>query len=141
MKKYLFLALALSTAYSNTYASRFECESDSDDLHVRINVRGNPTEKSSFVIILSNPNLDEGSKTIARLSDSGVEFGDGNYEKYIAFVDPENVSKNKKILGAKMGDVTRVTFTYYTDDGVAGLSVLLWNGRYLSTQLTCKTNF
>lgn len=148
--KALLIAVSLILTSSFAQASGFECEVVGHDLDIKVYNHTEPTKgtRTAAVMILSNPAVGHGNKTIARFSgETGLL--DSSRLTYTAKVDLRYADSNRKgelLLGTKLGQLKTLTldvdFSYASPDpkGAFVPAVLTWvkrNGSVESAPVVC----
>jgi hypothetical protein len=149
MKHFAAAAIVLSAA-SVAQADGFRCETLDGSLSVKAYNHTQPSEgtRNVAVLILSDPAISHGRKTIARFTDvNGTVSGTGAH--YIANVDlrfTDSSRKGELILGTKLGQLDEVQvdvdFAYgmalESGDVVPGMITLIKrDGDVVHEQLEC----
>jgi hypothetical protein len=148
--KTLTLALATLLVSAAAHADGFVCQALDADLTVKVFNKTHAIEgtRTPSIMILSNPTISLGRKTIATFSNSSASL-EGKGTSYFAEVNPENAEASRGgelIAGTKLGYVEslelHVDFNYYTPtaagktvDGALILTKL--NGEHIPVNMEC----
>ncbi len=151
MKKLIVALVTLASVQS--FADGFVCETDAGDLRLKVYNKVNPNEgtRSSSVMVVSNPQVGSGRRTIAIFtSDSGLlSTAHNSGLKYIADVDLRFANSNRSgeyLVGTRLGEVEmiklNIDFTYGDDladgDETSGrLVVVKRDGAAIVRNATC----
>ena len=149
MKTVLILLAALTT--TNVLASGFICEALDADLDIKVYNKVMPAEgtKNPAIMVLSNPTISQGRKTIAVFKETnGLLTKNG--QMYVAKVDHrfnDTGRKGELLAGTNIGNVKQVilnldfSYAFPVDSGdyVPGtLSIVRRNGNTIHLELECE---
>lgn len=148
MKKSAFALLALLSV-APAFADGFVCQSQ-DGLVAKVYDHTDPSEgtRKAAVLVLSNSNVGDGNKTIARFTDAAPTLSnDGT--NYVANVDlryNDSGSKGKLIGGTKLGQLKtielNVNFSYVETMGAGEetegrMTLTKRNGEEITIDMEC----
>lgn len=147
MKKVIFAAIiALS---STAFADGFVCQTVDQDLVIKVYNHTKPemgTRTAAFMV-LSDPSVNAGNKTIAKFHSDGKLSSEGSmYEANVDLRFADLKRKGENILGTKLGQLKQlilaVDFSYAAPvaHGTEVSGVLTWvkrNGDVDSTEVVC----
>ncbi|MGE3974210.1 MAG: hypothetical protein AB7F59_06770 [Bdellovibrionales bacterium] len=148
--KFLITTLALLATASQAQADGWVCATESEDLKVQVYNQVQPElgTRTAAVMVLSDPRVSEGRKTIARFTAGNTLSNQG--ASYVADVDlrrTDSSAKGELIAGTKLGFIDSITldvaFSYSRPVAagtiVAGdLTILKRNGRVTQLEVACK---
>ena len=110
--KALFLTLIALTAVSVAHADGFRCQTTEGDLNVKIYNNTDPSEgtRNSAIMILSQPEVQYGRKTIASFSaEKGTLSQEGtNYTGRVDLRVSESSVAGKYVGGTRLGELQNV---------------------------------
>ena len=146
----IFSALALATISASAYADGFKCETTDGTLNVKIynNVEPQAGTRVGAVMIVSDPSVSSGRKTIARFTDTNgvLESRGSRYEANVDLRFSDSARKGENILGTKLGQldmiIADIDFSYAApveaNEEVGGRLILVKrNGDRIKADLTC----
>ena len=142
--------LALTALSSPAFADGFECQTADQSLNVKIYNNTDPTygTRVGAVMVVSDPAVSGGRKTIARFTDTNGVLSNRS-SRYEANVDLRFNDSNRKgelILGTKLGMLDTITadidFSYSqpvaNGEEVSGkLTLVKRNGDQINADLVC----
>jgi len=122
MKKALTIAAMILFSATSAYADGFQCQTWEDDLTIKIYNNTNPLEgtRNSAVMILSDPSISHGRKTIAVFRDVNATLSNmgASYDGLVDLRFKEIRRKGELISGTKLGFLKHVLvdvdFSYAT---------------------------
>lgn len=147
MKKLIFATLIAMS--STALADGFVCQTVNEDLVIKIYNHTSPElgTRNAAVMIVSDPSINAGNKTIAKFTSSGTLSS--SVASYIADVDlrfTDLKRKGENILGTKLGQLKQlvldIDFSYASPlaHGEQTSGVLTWikrNGDVDATEVVC----
>ncbi len=106
------LALLTVLVSSQSFADGFVCETYNSDLRIKVYNKTQPTEgtRNAAIMIVSDPNVSLGRKTIATFSSEGTLENTG--ASYLADVDLRRLESDRKgenILSTKLGQIKSIS--------------------------------
>ena len=111
MKHIFFALIALSTA-TVAHADGFVCQTEGQDLNVKVYNHASPSAgtRNVAVMVLSDPSINAGNKTIARFQDinSKVTNVGASYEADVDFRYNDTGLQGRNIGGTKLGFVKTI---------------------------------
>lgn len=148
MKKIVLIA-GLVLGMNNASASGFVCETLAQDLNVKVynHTQASEGTRNGAIMILSDPTVSYGRKTIAKFKSSSLLTGSAS--EYTAYVDLRYVDSSRKgenIGGTKLGQldeiILNVDFSYAetlaAGDEVSGvLTLVKRNGDEITHDMSC----
>ena len=112
MKNIIFVMAAVMATSSAAFADGFVCETRAQDLNVKVynNTKAENGTRNAAVMVVSDPSVTYGRKTIARFTDvNGTISSKGAY--YTANVDlrfNDSSRKGELIGGTKLGELDTI---------------------------------
>lgn len=149
--KMIYAVLSAALVSTPAFADGFVCESERDNLAIKIFHETSPSEgtRNAAVLIASDTSVQAGNKTIARFSQANLTLGN-EASVYTANVDHRFNDSNRKgelIGGTKIGAlkylVLKVDFSYARPvaEGAllrGDLTLVKRNGEQVAIDLVCS---
>ncbi|MGZ3734326.1 MAG: hypothetical protein ACXVC0_05170 [Bdellovibrionota bacterium] len=109
----LFTVIALATISAAAHADGFTCQTGDGSINVKIFNNTNPQvgTRVGAVMVVSDPAISDGKKTIARFTDTNGTL-ESRSSKYVAKVDlrfNDSSLKGRNIHGTKLGNIDTIT--------------------------------
>jgi len=147
MKKIITI-LALALTATAAHADGFQCSSTDGSLNVRVfnHVRPELGTRNAAVMVLSDPGVGYGRKTIARFKDVLLSNEGAVYTANVDLRYGDSARKGELIAGTKLGHIDTIllavdhSYNYPVDDGalVAGwLEITKRDGGVISLNMDC----
>ena len=147
----IFAVVALTTLSSAAHADGFNCQTADGSLNVKIYNNTDPQvgTRVGAVMVVSDPAISDGHKTIARFTDTNGRL-ESRCSVYVANVDlrfNDSSLKGRNILGTKLGNIDTITadvdFSYEApvaaEQEVSGkLTIARRSGSPIEADLTCS---
>ena len=134
----------------SAFADGFVCLVPNRDLKIKIYNYTDPDEgtRNAAVMVLSDPTVSDGRKTIARFSDidSTLDNYGAAYEAEVDLSNPDTGRAGERILGTRLGSIDRfkveLAFNYNSpvadgEEVFGSLHVLKKNGEEIPAVLEC----
>lgn len=146
----MMIALAASAFAANAKADGFVCQTADESLNVRIFNNTNPQAgtRVASVMVVSDPSVSAGRKTIARFTDvNGVLSNRASrYEANVDLRFSDSARKGENILGTKLGELDQIIadidFSYAApvaagEELTGSLTLVKRNGQEIHADLLC----
>ncbi len=150
MKMFLVLTMSVSALSTAALADGFECQAPTGDLNVKAynSTHAGEGTRNAAVLILSNPQISSGRKTIARFTDvNGTLANSGaSFEADVDLRYNDSARKGELIGGTKLGELDTITLDVafsYGSPVEAGaelpgkLTLVKRNGDLIELDLVC----
>src|SRR3989338_1707434 len=109
MKKIIFVMAAVMASSTAAFADGFVCETRAQDLNVKVYNNTNPElgTRTAAVMVLSDPSVSHGRKTIARFQNSNglISNTGAHYEAKVDLRYNDSARKGELIGGTKLGQL------------------------------------
>jgi hypothetical protein len=108
----VFAAIVLATISASAHADGFNCQTVDGDLTVKLynNTAAEAGTRVGAVMIVSDPSVSGGRKTIARFTDTNglLDSRSSRYEANVDLRFTDSARKGENILGTKLGQLDKI---------------------------------
>jgi hypothetical protein len=143
--------LAIATLSASAQADGFNCQTNDGSINVKIynNTDASVGTRVGAVMVVSDPSISDGKKTIARFTDVNGTF-ESRSTTYVGNVDlrfNDSSLKGRNILGTKLGNIDTITadidFSYAApvaagEDVEGSLRIVRRSGSPIKAAMTCS---